>query len=186
MHKLRQHIEQIVPLTDEEFSFILSHFTYRKLKKHQYLIQEGESVNYSYFVISGLLKLVYMDANGKEHILQFAMENWWASDYQAYFTQAKATLSLHCLEDTEVLCLSLADSHQLCARLHKLEHFFLQKANFGYLASQQRILSLLTTNPKERYEQLLKQYPSLNSRVPKTLLASYLGVSRETLSRLSA
>ena len=74
MHKLRQHIEQIVPLTDEEFSFILSHFTYRKLKKHQYLIQEGESVNYSYFVISGLLKLVYMDANGKEHILYFAME----------------------------------------------------------------------------------------------------------------
>lgn len=186
MHKLRQHIEQIVPLTDEEFSFIISHFSTRKVKKHFSLIQEGDSVNYSYFVVSGLLKLVYTDTNGKEHIMHFALEDWWVSDYQAYFTKSKATMSLQCLEDTEVLCLSLENSHKLCAGLHKMEHFFLQKANNGYLASQQRLLSLFTTSPKERYEQLLKQYPTLHTRVSKTLLASYLGVSRETLSRLHA
>jgi CRP-like cAMP-binding protein len=184
-HKLRQHIEQVVALTDEEFSYILSHFTSRKLKKHQYLIQPGESVSHTYFVVSGLLKLVHTDANGKDHIMQFALEDWWVSDELAYFTRAKATMSLDCLEDTEVLCLSLEDNEKLLASVQKMEHFFLKKANFGYIGAQRRILSLLTSSAQERYEQLLKQYPSLITRVPKTLLASYLGVSRETLSRLS-
>lgn len=99
--KLREHIEKIVPLTDDEFAFVMAHFTSRKVKKHRFLIQEGESVRYSYFVVSGLLKLSYIDANGKEHILHFAMEDWWVSDYQAWFTQTKATLSLDCIEDTD-------------------------------------------------------------------------------------
>lgn len=184
--KLREHIEKIVSLTDDEFAFVLSHFTSRKLKKHQYLIQTGDAVSHSYFVVSGLLKLVHADAAGKEHIMQFAMEDWWVSDYQAYHYHTPATLSLDCIEDTEVLCLSLENSEKLCADLHKMEHFFRRKSNFGYVGLQQRILSLLTTSTKERYEQLLAQYPSLFQRVPKTLLASYLGVTRETLSRLSS
>lgn len=184
--KLRAHIEQIVPLTDDEFALIQSHFHYRKVRKHQYLIQEGDSVVYSYFVLSGLLKLSSVDANDKEHILHFAMEDWWVSDYQAYFTRSRATMSLDCLEDAEVLYISLDDDNKLFAALPKLEHFFWKKSQSGYIASQQRILSLLSTSAKERYEQLLKQYPSLVQRVNKTLIASYLGVSRETLSRLSS
>lgn len=182
--KLREHIEKIVSLTDDEFAFLLSHFTFKKVKKHQYLIQDGDPVLYSYFVVSGLLKLSHTDSNDKEHIMHFAMEDWWVSDYQAYFTRVKATLSLNCLEDAEVFCLSLDDNEKLLAGLPKMERFFLQKSHFGYIASQQRILSLLTTNAKERYEQFLTQYPSLTQRVNKKLLASYLGVSRETLSRL--
>jgi len=182
---LREHIEKIVPLTDDEFAFIRSHFSTKKYKKHQFLIQEGEPVSYSYFVVSGLLKLVHTDAAGKQHIVSFAMEDWWESDFQAFHNQSKATMSLDCLEDTEVFCLSLENYKKLCAGLHKMEHFFLEKANGGHIGSQQRILSLITSNAKERYEQLLHRYPSLFQRVPKTLLASYLGVSRETLSRLS-
>ncbi|SFF10196.1 cAMP-binding domain of CRP or a regulatory subunit of cAMP-dependent protein kinases [Chitinophaga sp. CF118] len=184
--KLRAHIEKIIPLTDDEFAFVLSHFTFRKVKKHQFLIQEGDSVNHSYFVVYGLLKLAHTDANDKEHILHFAMEDWWISDYHAYFTKAKATMSLDCLEDAGVFCISLEDNEKLFAGLPKMEHFFLRKSHFGYIASQQRILSLLTSSAKERYEQLLMQYPSLIQRVNKTLLASYLGISRETLSRLSS
>ncbi|MFD2601675.1 Crp/Fnr family transcriptional regulator [Flavobacterium suzhouense] len=183
---LREHIEKIVPLTDDEFAFVLSHFTSKKLKKHQFLIQEGDAVYHSWFVVSGLIKASHTDESDKEHILQFAMEDWWVSDYQAYHYKTPATLSLSCLEDTEVLCLSLENSEKLCSELQKAEHFFRRKANFGYVALQQRILSLLTTSAKERYEQMLKQYPSLFQRVPKTLLASYLGVTRETLSRLSS
>lgn len=187
MHaKLREHIEKIVPLTDEEFAFIRALFTFRKVKKHQFLIQEGDSVNHSYFVAYGLLKLTHTDAHDKEHILDFAMEDWWVSDYLAYFTKAKATMSLDCLEDAGVFCLSLEDSEKLCAGLPKMEHFFLRKSHFGYIASQQRILSLMAYSAKERYEQLLMKYPSLIQRVNKTLLASYLGISRETLSRLSS
>lgn len=184
--KLREHIEKIVSLTDDEFAFVLSHFTLKKLKKHQFLIQAGDTVTHSYFVVSGLIKASHNDDSGKEHIMQFAMEDWWVSDYQAYHFLTPATLSLDCLEDTEVLCLSYENSEKLCAELHKAEYFFRRKSNFGYVALQQRILSLLTTSAKERYEQLLRQYPSLFQRVPKTLLASYLGVTRETLSRLSS
>lgn len=182
---LRTHIEKIIPLTDEEYAFILSHFTTKKFKKHQFLIQEGEAVKYSYFVISGLLKLVYTEETGKQHIVSFAMEDWWESDYYAFFTQTKATMSLECLEDTEVLCLTLENYQNLCDNLQKMERFLLQKANFGFLGSQKRIISWLTSNSKERYEQLIKQYPSLIQRVPKSLIAAYLGISRETLSRLS-
>jgi len=183
--KLRKHIEKIIPLTDDEFAFILTHFTIKKFKKHQFLIQEGEAVKYYYFVVSGLLKLVYTDDTGKQHIVAFAMEDWWESDFYAYYTQTEATMSLECLEDTEVFCLLLEDYKKLCDGLQKMERFFLEKANFGFLGSQRRIISWLTSNTKERYEQLLKQYPSLIQRVPKSLLAAYLGVSRETLSRLS-
>ncbi|GAB3752659.1 hypothetical protein GCM10028817_17520 [Spirosoma pomorum] len=131
------------------------------------------------------MKLVYTDDSGKEHIVSFAMDDWWESDFQAYYTQSAATFSLDCIEDTDVLCLSLDDYKKLGNSLPKIEHFFLQKSILGSIASQQRLLSLLTTNAKERYEQLLKQQPFLIQRVPKTMLASYLGVSRETLSRLA-
>lgn len=183
--KLREHIEKIIALSDDEFAFVLTHFTSKKFKKHQFLIQEGDAVKYSYFVVSGLLKLVYTDDTGKEHIVSFAMEDWWESDFYAYYTQTEATMSLECLEDTEVFCLSFEDYKKLCDGLQKMERFFLQKSNFGFLASQRRIISWLTSSAKERYEQLVKQYPSLIQRVPKKLLATYLGVSRETLSRLS-
>lgn len=184
--KLRQHIEKIIPLTDDEFQFVCSHFSTKKFKKHQFLIQKDDPVKYAYFVISGLLKLVYTDDAAKEHIVSFAMEDWWESDYYAFFTQSNATMSLECIEDTEVLCFSLEDYKKLCSGLQKMEHFFLEKANFGFLGSQRRIISWMTSNSKERYEQFLKQYPSLTQRIPKSLIASYLGVSRETLSRLSS
>jgi CRP-like cAMP-binding protein len=184
--KLREHIEKIVPLSDDEFAFVLAHFTTKKFKKHQFLIQEGDAVKYSYFVVSGLLKLVYTDDTGKEHIVSFAMEDWWESDYYAFYRQTEATMSLECIEDTVVFCLSFDDYQKLRDGLQKMERFFLEKSNAGFLASQRRIISWLTSNAKERYEQLLKQYPSLIQRVPKNLLAAYLGVSRETLSRLSS
>jgi CRP-like cAMP-binding protein len=183
--KLRVHIEKIVPLSNEEFEHISSFFTYKKYKKYQFLIQEGELVLCNYFVIKGLLKLVYTDDTAKEHIVGFAMEDWWETDFQAYYKQAKASMSLECIEDTEVLCLRLEDYRKLCEVFPKLEHFFLEKAYMGFISAQQRIISSMTVGIKERYQQLVEKYPSLIQRVPKSLLAAYLGVSRETLSRLS-
>ncbi|WP_010520892.1 Crp/Fnr family transcriptional regulator [Aquimarina agarivorans] len=184
--KLKEHIEKLIPLTDDEFSFVLSHFSFEKFKKNDFLIQKGKNVKNCYFIVSGLLKLVYEDKNGKQHIVSFAMEDWWESDFSAYFTKTKAKMSLQCIEDTIAFSISLKNYQKLSTELHKMERFFLKKSNSGHIASQNRILSFLTSNAKERYEQLLKQYPLLFQRVPKTLLASYLGVSRETLSRLSS
>lgn len=184
--ELRRHFEKITPLTNQEFDYVLSHFTTKKLKKHQFLIQEDDEVLNSYFVVKGLLKAYYIDKNGKEYILQFAMEDWWVSDFQAYFNQTKATLYIDCIEEVELLCLSFQNQEKLCADLHKIEYFFRKKLNIGYVGLQRRILSMLNSNTKERYEQLLLQYPNLFQRVPKALIASYLGVSRETLSRFTS
>ncbi len=185
-HPLRQQIEKLTPLTDTEFEYILTHFTYKKLKKHQFLIQEGESVLNDYFVTKGCLKAYHTDESGKEYILQFALEDWWITDYQAYFKETPATISVDCIEECEVLSLSLYNREKLCSEMHKIEHFFRKKSNAGYVALQQRILSLLNSSAKERYEQLLNLNPKLLQKVPKTLIAAYLGVSRETLSRFNS
>lgn len=181
---LRRHIEQVVRLSDEEYAFVRQHFSIKHCKKGGLLIDKNEPVRYVYLVISGLLKLVYHDKTGREHIISFAMEDWWESDYPAWFSRQPASLSLQCIEDTQVYCLSLDNYQTIRTRLQKMEHFFLHKANRGHMASQERILSFLTATPRERYEQVLRKQPALMQRVPKVLLAAYLGVSRETLSRL--
>lgn len=183
---LKQQIEQYTPLSAEEFEYILSHFVAKKLKKHQFLVQENDIVNNDYFVINGCLKGYHLDNQGKEYILQFALQNWWITDFQAYFNQTKATINIDCIEDSELLCLSLINREKLCSEMHKIEHFFRKKSNAGYVALQQRILTMLNNNPKERYEKLLHQNPILFQKVPKKLIASYLGVSRETLSRFNS
>ncbi len=184
-HLLRIQIEKITPLTDTEFDYILTHFTTKKLKKHQFVIQEGDSVVNDYFVLSGCLKSYHTDTDGKESILQFGLPDWWITDYAAYFKHTKATISIDCIEASELLCLSLHNREKLCGEMHKIEHFFRKKSNAGYVALQSRILSLLNSSAKERYNQLLEQQPLLFQKVPKTILAAYLGVSRETLSRFS-
>lgn len=182
---LRNHIEKIVPLTDHEFEFVSSLFTVKSYKKNHFIFQEGENLSRHYFVCKGLLKLVYTDSDAREHIVGFAMEDWWESDFEAFYMQQKTSMSLICLENTDVLYITLENYTRLCSTLPKMEHFFLEKAYFGFIAAQKRILSTLTSNTKERYQQLIEKHPTLVQRVPKSQLAAYLGVSRETLSRLS-
>lgn len=182
---LRRHIEEIVALTDDEFAFVSSFFTVKRLRKHQFLVQQGEPVNSTYLTVSGCLKAYHLDQDGKEHILQFAVEDWWVSDFPAFYTRADATISVDCIEDSELLALSYDDREKICRAVHKMEHFFLVKSNFGFAALQQRILSLLNKNAYERYEQFALLYPQTLRRVPKRLIAAYLGVSRETLSRFA-
>jgi len=181
----RHHLEQIISLTDQEFDYILSHFHAKKYRKHQFVVQEGNTVDHDYFVVSGLLKAYYVNEDGKEHILQFAMENWWVTDYQAFTTRTKAILNIDCIENVELLAISFDDKQKLCTEYHKMEHFFRIKTTSGYVALQQRVLSLLNNDAQSRHQQLFRLYPSIFQRVPKSVIASYLGVSRETLSRLS-
>uniref|UniRef100_F4CAD2 Putative transcriptional regulator, Crp/Fnr family n=1 Tax=Sphingobacterium sp. (strain 21) TaxID=743722 RepID=F4CAD2_SPHS2 len=183
---LLQQIEKITPLSDKEFEYVLSHFTERKLRKHQFAVQCGLAVKFDYFILSGCLKSYHTDNDGKIHIIQFGMQDWWITDYQAYYNQTAATIDIDCIEDTEMLCLSYENREKLCAELHKMEHFFRKKTNIRNVALQQRILSLMSNNAKERYDSLLEQYPQLFQKVPKHLLASYLGVTRETLSRFNS
>ncbi|WP_100077492.1 Crp/Fnr family transcriptional regulator [Chryseobacterium camelliae] len=181
---LREQFSKYTDLTDGEFEYVLSHFTYRKLKKHQFLLQEDEWALNDYFLLSGCVKSYYTDVSGKMHILLFAVQDWWITDYEAYYDQKKAKVNIDCVEDTEVLCLTAENREKLCQELHQVEHFFRKKTNRRNVALQNRILSLLSSTAKERYEAFVREYPSLVQRLPKHILAAYLGVTRETLSRL--
>jgi CRP-like cAMP-binding protein len=183
---LRHQIEKIIPLTDDEFNLVLSYFSLRSFRKHQYLVQAGDPAPNDHFVLKGLVKSFYVDEAGKTHILQFAMEGWWISDPHAFHNRGQATLNIDCIEDAEVIYISLDNREKLCAELHKMEHFFLKKTTAGYVALQRRILSLLSQSAEERYQQFVHLYPALQQRLPKAMIAAYLGVSRETLSRLAA
>ena len=181
---LRQHIEQIVPLTNEEFELVLGYFKPKKIAKKQYLIKAGQKVTSEFLVINGLLKAFLFDEKGKEHIIQFAMENWWISDYPAYAKQHTGEMCVQALENCDILELSMEDKNQLCEALPKMYRFYGQKSFGGFVGQQKRVLSMMKNSPNEKYELLLDQYPQLFQRVSKTMIAHFLGVSRETLSRL--
>ncbi|WP_316785491.1 Crp/Fnr family transcriptional regulator [Pedobacter frigiditerrae] len=181
---LKNHVSKITQLTDEQFDYFFSHFKKQSFKKGQAIISDGDQVDCEYFVISGCLKSFFINDDLKMYILQFAMTTWWASDFNALYNHTKATINLDCITDAEVLCLSNDDREKLCNELHAVEHFFRWRTNRGYVATQKRLLSLMNNNVKYRYEELLKMYPELYNIVPKNLIAAYLGVSRETLSRL--
>jgi CRP/FNR family transcriptional regulator len=154
MEKLRQHIEAITSLTDQEFEHVKTFFTVKKVRKHQYLVQEGDPVKYEYVIMKGIFRVFHLDETGKEHIVQFATENWWMTDYISYFNQQPANLHVLCMEEGEVLCLTLPGREKLSG------------------------------NPQQRYRDFALLYPDLMQKVPKKYIAEYLGVSRETLSRL--
>jgi len=182
---LRAQIEKIVKLTDDEYKIVLTYFTQRSYKKHQYVVQANSPAPNDTFVVKGLLKSFYIDDAGKTHIMQFAMEDWWISDPNAYHNKLNATLNIDCLEDTDTFFISIDNREKLCAEMQKMEYFFMKKTTAGYIALQKRILSLMSQRAEERHTQFVQLYPSLIDRVPKALIASYLGITRETLSRMT-
>lgn len=181
---LKVHLSKIITLTDDEFSYFFSHLKPQSFKKGQHIISEGSQVNCEYFVLNGCLKTYYVNQEQKMFILQFAMSTWWASDYGAIYGDGKATVNLDCITDTDVLCLANEDRERLCKEIYPLALFFRWRSNKGYVAQQRRLLSFMNNDAKRRYEELMNMYPQLYNLVPKQLIAAYLGVSRETLSRL--
>lgn len=181
---LREHIETIVSLSDNEFDFVLSHFKPRRFRKHQFLVQEGNAVTQIYFIEQGLTKSFHVDEEGREHITQFSTDNYWTTDNNAFYHHTKATINITCLENTDTLSLEYEAMEKLCAGLNKMEYFFRKKTIADNILLEKRALCLIKNNASDRFHDLLSSYPELVQRVPKTLIASYLGVSRETLSRM--
>lgn len=181
---LKTHLAKTITLTDTEFDYFYSHFKPYSFKKGESMISVGDRVDCEYFVLEGCLKTFYVNDEQKMFILQFAMSTWWASDFNSLYNGDLATIGLDCITDAEVLCLRSEDRERLCREIYPLEYFFRWRSNRGYVASQKRLLSFMNNDAKTRYEELLAMYPQLYNIVPKQLIAAYLGVSRETLSRL--
>ena len=182
--EILNHIGEHIELNESEIERFTSVLIKKKLRKRQFLIQEGDLVKYQYFVVSGCLKIYEVDNNGDEHIVQFAKENWWASDFKAFFEGKKATLSIDCIENSIVLGIDKQDLEDLFLDIPKFDRFFRIKLTSLFVALQNRILSSLDKSSAERYVEFQKSYPELEQRVPNYMIANYLGMKPESLSRI--
>jgi CRP-like cAMP-binding protein len=179
----KKHIRQFVKISDDEFEDVLKYFRIRKVKKGRVLIRAGQPVQHTHWVRSGMLVSRYADAKGKEHIIQFAFEDCWVTDQSAFYKQDKAQFTITAIEDCELLSISFDDRERLCDDIHTMNTFFRRKANESFAKQQKRLLTYLTAEAKDRYDIVMSEYPPQVRKLSKKLMAEYLGVSRETLSR---
>lgn len=171
-------------ITDEELKLVKDFTVEKKLRKRQYLLQEGDKSHYNCFIAKGCLRLYQIGKDGTEHILRFGVENWWMGDYQSYNTGNPSKCNIDALEDSELLLIDREHLIALCEEIPNLQKLIKRLEDRSFDVSQNRILSNISETAEEKYENFIKSYPAFNSRVPLHMIASYLGVSRETLSRV--
>lgn len=181
---LRTHIEKRVNLTDEEFATIFKFFVPKKLRKKQFLLNEGEVCKHISFVNSGCLRQYTIDNKGVEHIIQFAIEDWWVSDLHSFLSGKPATDNIDALENSEVLLLEKSARDELLNSCPKMEKFFRILIEANHVATNQRISDSLSTSAEERYLNFIKTYPKIFEQVPQNQIASYLGITPQSLSRI--
>lgn len=181
---LYQKITAICSVSTEDYQFFRDLFTPKKLRKRQYFLQEGDVSKYQAFVAKGILRSYTVDEKGGEHILQFASEGWWIADLSSYLTGDPSFLNIDALEDAELLLLSKADWERAMEKLPALEHYFRIILQNHLVATQKRLLQSLAETAEMKYNRFLKTYPECIQRMPQHMIASYLGVTRETLSRV--
>ncbi len=181
---LLSNISKHINLTLKEEELLLSKVRLRKFLKGQYILQGGDICKYINFVISGSLKSFYRDIEGHEHILAFAIEDWWIGDLGSFTTQKPADYTVQCIENCELAQLSYEDLQFLYKEIPKMERFFRILTQKAYVYFQRRIIDNLSLTAKEKYLNFVKQYPQFEQRVPQYMMASYLGFTPEFLSKI--
>lgn len=185
MHELFfQKFNEKVPLCREEEELIRTHLTPKKLRRKQYLLQEGDVNKFVAFVEKGVLRSYTIDEKGGEHIIQFALEGWLISDLQSFINGTPATQTIDALEDCELALISKPSNDALIQLLPKYETWLRLQITGGYIALQRRLNSIISLSLDQRYTYLSELYPEILQRVPQHMIASYMGLSAETLSRL--
>jgi CRP-like cAMP-binding protein len=181
---LRAHIVKRIELTENEFECASTFFIPKKLRRNQFLLQQGEVCKALAFVEKGCLRCYSIDDNGEEHIVQFAIEDWWISDPYSAITGEPSEYSIDALEDSEVLLLERSAEETLLAEIPKFERLFRLLLENRFIANQRRINAALSTSAEERYLSFLKSYPAIAQRISQNQIASYLGITPQSLSRI--
>lgn len=181
---LRAHIEKRIHLTDEEFNICTKFFIPKTIRKHQFLLNEGDVCTYFGFVNSGCLREYTIDKKGNEHIIQFAIADWWVSDLDSFLSGSPANHNIDALQDSEVLLLEKSSRDELLDACPKMERFFRILLEANYVATHQRVADSLSKSAEERYLKFIKTYPKLFEQIPQNQIASYLGITPQSLSRL--
>ncbi len=172
------------PLTGEELELVRAAFVPKKLRKKQYLLQEGEVSKYHSFVCKGCLRMFRVDAKGQEHILQFAIENWWTGDRESIISGQPSKYNVEALEDSELMQITKEGAAELEAKVPAVQAMLQILSENNVIATQNRIHAALSYSAEEKYLDFIKTYPDIFQRVPQQMIASYLGITRETLSRI--
>jgi CRP/FNR family transcriptional regulator len=154
------------------------------LSKGQFLLKPGTHVKHEYFVVKGCLKAYYMDYKGNKCIIQFAIENWWVGDFDAFYNQVPSNLYIEAVEDSQLLSIHFKQLEKIYEEAPIFERYFRLLTTQAFIAQRKRILSILEKNTQERYLEFCASYPNIKERVPNYNIANYLGVSPENLSRV--
>jgi CRP/FNR family transcriptional regulator len=183
-NQLSRHISSIISISNQEMNEFLSLFSEQSIKKKTYLIQPQDTVTREYYVLSGCLKSYYLDVHGEKHILQFAIEDWWISDFEAFFSNQSAKLYIEAIEDSTILAIEKSVLEVAYTRIPKLERFFRLKTTAAFVTAHKRILSTLEKSATERYLDFCISYPNITTRINDYHVANYLGIKPESLSRI--
>ncbi len=182
--RLTNSINEKVAISQEELEIIKSHFTPKKLRKRQYLLQEGDICTRMAFVEKGSLISYSIDNKGVQHVMQFAFEDYWISDLYSFFTKEPSRFNIEAMEDSELLLLDWENHHKLLNKIPPYESYTRILYQNAYIALQRRLEGTLGQSAEEKYLNLVNQHPLILKRVPLNLIASFLGVTPETLSRI--
>ncbi len=180
----RKYLQDKTALTDRDYDLIESVSLFKKFRKRQYLLQAGDVCRFNAFVLKGFLRLYYLDDKGHEHIMQFAPENYWTGDRESMDSGLPSKYDIDAIEDSEILLLKKEDFDMLRKTVPAFNEFVNDTLKKNVVVLQERIHASISLSADEKYNNFILKFPSISNRVPLHMVASYLGVSAETLSRV--
>src|SRR6185295_6719136 len=172
------------PLTEGEIDLIQTVFTPKKFRKRQYLLQEGEVCKYTAFIVKGAMRQYSVDDKGTEHIIRLSIENWWAVDRESFLMLTPSIYNIDAWEDTDVLLATKADFLNELNKIPALAEMTRKLDERYAVATQKRLNASISLPAEKRYDDFAKHYPEFIQRFPQHIIASYLGIAKETLSRI--
>ena len=184
MEALINKIKGRLTLSPEAEAFLYSISKEKALAKGDVLIRQGQAVKRTFFVTAGCLRSYCIDKNGKEHTLQFAIKDWWISDYIAIHTDELATLTVECLSASNIIEFNAKELDEIHTRFPEFESYQRHNLERHVVSLHKRILNQLQLTASERYDLFLKQYPDIEEYTRNYHIASYLGITQESLSRI--
>jgi len=181
---LKSFLTSNLDVEEVEIVSLSENCTIKKVKKDKYILRSGEFCKHTFFVEKGLLRQYSIDEKGKEHILSFAPENWFVTDRESTYFNRPSAYFIQALEESEVVMLDENFTKLLSEKIPTFTDFNNRLLHNHIRQLQNRINLLLSANAEDRYLQFIKMYPDILLRVPQTMVASYLGITPETLSRV--
>ncbi len=182
----QKYLNEKIRLTGQDFKLIQSVSVIKKLRKHQYLLQADDVWQYNSFVCKGFVRTYYLDSKGQERILSFSPENSWiCGDKASLVSKKPSKYNIDAIDASEILLIRKTDFEMLCKKIPVFKDFINSISQENFIAMQERICLTITFTAEEKYNNFIQKFPAIANRVPKHMIASYLGISAETVSRVS-